>query len=90
MRRGGSSPCGKRLARSVRRRPSRGRPPRKVRRSSRISEAATRFIPGTSVRGAGPMTRCPECGWEIDPEAEMCPNCGAYLADYEDVEPSED
>jgi len=35
------------------------------------------------------VTRCPECGWEIDPEDEMCPNCGAYLADYEDVEPSE-
>ena len=25
------------------------------------------------------MTRCPECGWEIDPEAEMCPNCGKEL-----------
>jgi len=34
------------------------------------------------------MTRCPECGWEIDPEDAMCPNCGAYLADYEDLEPS--
>src|SRR2546427_745830 len=32
------------------------------------------------------MTRCPECGWEIDPEDEMCPNCGAFLADYEDVD----
>jgi len=34
------------------------------------------------------MTRCPECGWEIDPDDEMCPNCGTYLADYEDIEPS--
>ncbi len=34
------------------------------------------------------MTRCPECGWEIDPDDEMCPNCGAFLADYEDLEPS--
>ncbi|HEY7589222.1 MAG TPA: zinc ribbon domain-containing protein [Thermoplasmata archaeon] len=32
------------------------------------------------------MDRCPECGWEIDPDAESCPNCGAYLADYEDAE----
>ena len=31
------------------------------------------------------MDRCPECGWEVDPDAESCPNCGAYLADYEDV-----
>src|SRR5439155_16852193 len=90
IRRNGSSRCGNRAARSVRRRPSRGPRPRKARRNLRISEAATRFIPGTSVRGVGPMTRCPECGWEIDPEDEMCPNCGAYLADYEDVEPCED
>ena len=36
------------------------------------------------------MIHCPECGWEIDPDDEMCPNCGAYLADYENLEPSED
>src|SRR5207253_1912421 len=43
------------------------------------------FIPRMSVSTPGHrMTRCPECGWEIDPDDEMCPNCGAYLADYED------
>src|SRR6266566_227855 len=39
-----------------------------------------------STPGHG-MIHCPECGWEIDPDDEMCPNCGAYLADYEDLEP---
>src|SRR2546425_4903733 len=42
-----------------------------------------------STPGHG-MIHCPECGWEIDPDDEMCPNCGAYLADYENLEPSED
>lgn len=35
------------------------------------------------------MEHCPECGWEVDPDEEMCPNCGAYLADYENQEQSE-
>ncbi len=36
------------------------------------------------------MEHCPECGWEVDPDEEMCPNCGAYLADYEDQERPEE
>ena len=36
------------------------------------------------------MEHCPECGWEVDPDAEMCPNCGAYLADYEDQQETEE
>src|SRR3989449_8580296 len=47
------------------------------------------FIPRMSVSTPGHgMIHCPECGWEIDPDDEMCPNFGVYLADYEDLEPS--
>ncbi len=41
------------------------------------------------MRGGG-LEHCPECGWEVDPDEEMCPNCGAYLADYEDQESTEE
>ena len=48
-------------------------------------------MPRMSVSSPGlRMTHCPECGWEIDADDEMCPNCGAYLADYENLESSED
>ena len=30
------------------------------------------------------MEHCPECGWDVDEDEEVCPNCGAYLADYEE------
>jgi uncharacterized Zn finger protein (UPF0148 family) len=30
------------------------------------------------------MDQCPECGWDLEQGEEMCPNCGAYLADYEE------
>ncbi len=36
------------------------------------------------------MEHCPECGWEVDPDEEMCPNCGTYLADYEDQQETEE
>ncbi|HKZ89523.1 MAG TPA: zinc ribbon domain-containing protein [Thermoplasmata archaeon] len=30
------------------------------------------------------MIRCPECDWELDEGDDVCPNCGAVLADYLD------
>lgn len=30
------------------------------------------------------MIRCPECDWEFDDAEEICPNCGAILAEYAD------
>ena len=35
------------------------------------------------------MNRCPECDWELEVGDELCPNCGAILADYEDFKDSE-
>jgi rubrerythrin len=35
------------------------------------------------------MDNCPECGWDLEQDTEECPNCGAYLADYEDGTESE-
>ena len=32
------------------------------------------------------MNRCPECDWELESGDELCPNCGAILADYEDLD----
>jgi rubrerythrin len=32
------------------------------------------------------MTRCPECGWDLEQGMEECPNCGAILGDYEEFE----
>lgn len=34
----------------------------------------------------GGVTRCPECGWDLEPGMEECPNCGAILGDYEEFE----
>jgi len=36
------------------------------------------------------MNRCPECDWELDPSDELCPNCGAILADYDEAEEFEE
>jgi len=27
--------------------------------------------------------RCPECGYELERDADECPNCGAIIGDYE-------
>jgi len=35
--------------------------------------------------GSG-MSRCPECGYDLEPDEEECPNCGAILGDYEEFE----
>lgn len=35
------------------------------------------------------MSRCPECDWELDEADEVCPNCGAILADYGDEDSGE-
>ncbi len=31
-------------------------------------------------RFGGHTAYCPECGWEVWDQAEVCPACGAYLA----------
>lgn len=35
------------------------------------------------------MARCPECGEDLETGEEICPFCGAVLADYEEFEGSE-
>ena len=35
------------------------------------------------------MARCPECDEEISYGDELCPKCGAVLADYEEYDTSE-
>ncbi len=31
-----------------------------------------------------PTPRCPECGFELEPDQDECPNCGAIIGDYEE------
>ena len=43
---------------------------------------------GTHTRGH--MGRCPECGFDLEPDEDECPNCGAILADYEEFDELEE
>jgi len=35
------------------------------------------------------LARCPECDQELESGEELCPNCGAIVSDYEDIERNE-
>lgn len=43
------------------------------------------FLYTASADGV-PVTRCPECGFELEPGLDECPNCGAILGDYEEFD----
>jgi hypothetical protein len=37
------------------------------------------FLAIRPQRGKGELIPCPDCGHEVSPRAESCPNCGAPL-----------
>jgi len=39
--------------------------------------------PRMAFPGGLRTARCPECGYELERDADECPNCGAIIGDYE-------